>query len=244
MKVEFINVFKAFDGKQILRDLNLLIDSSERITIIGPSGSGKSTILKLLLGLIPVDSGQILVDDVDISSLSVNELSLVRAKIGLLFQSAALFDSLTVLENVQFPLTENSTRLNDSEVKHRVREALELVEMTGFENEFPASLSGGQRKRIGLARALVMRPEVLVYDEPTTGLDPVLSTNIENLINKMALELNITSITVTHQISTILRTSEKIYFLDNGSLCPAENPDTIFSSPNNKIRRFIKGNLE
>lgn len=244
MKVEFINVFKAFDGKQILTNLNLLIDSSERITIIGPSGSGKSTILKLLLGLIPVDSGQILVDDVDISRLSVKQLSLVRAKIGLLFQSAALFDSLTVLENVQFPLTENITRLTDIEVKHRVREALELVEMTGFENEFPASLSGGQRKRIGLARALVMRPEVLVYDEPTTGLDPVLSTNIENLINKMALELNITSITVTHQISTILRTSEKIYFLDNGGLCPAENPDTIFTSPNDKIRRFIKGNLE
>ena len=232
---------KSFDSNVILDDVNLEVEFGKKITIIGPSGSGKSTILRLILGLISPDSGQVVVDGVDIATLSVSKLYLMRQTIGLLFQSGALFDSMTVEDNVGFSLIESPTTLSKAEIKYKVDSALDLVEMRGFENMFPSELSGGQQKRVGLARAIVNNPKYILYDEPTTGLDPILSTNIENLIVRLSEELNTSTIVVTHQISTIMRTSDDIYYLHKGQLLDPETPDTIKHSANSIIYNFIHG---
>ncbi len=242
--LEIKSLFKQFDTKKIIHNLDLVIDKAERCTIIGPSGSGKSTILKLIVGLIKPNKGNIIIDGVDITTLTVQELNEVRRNIGLLFQSAALFDSMTVYDNIAFPLIEHKNLLSQHQIKKKIRSVLDMVEMVGHEQKFPEELSGGQRKRIGLARVLVTDPSFILYDEPTTGMDPILSTNIENLINKLSSELGVTSIIVTHQLSTIFRTSDQIYYLHQGRLLDSETPSMIETSKNDIIRQFIKGGLE
>ena len=239
--IELSHLAKSFDGKCILKDVSLLVPSGKKVTIIGPSGSGKSTILKLILCLLKPDSGKVLVDGNDMALLTVDKIYGIRKKIGLLFQSAALFDSMTVAQNVGFSLYESANSFSDSEIQKKIDHALDLVEMTGFNEMFPAELSGGQQKRVGLARAIITDPEFLLFDEPTTGLDPVLSTNIENLIVRISDELNTTAIIVTHQLSTIMRTSDLIYYLDDGVLCEPETPETIMTSSNPVIASFING---
>ena len=239
--IELCNLSKSFDGKSILDDLSLSVPTGKKITIIGPSGSGKSTLLKLILCLIKPDSGKVLVDGQDMALLNVDEMYGIRKKIGLLFQSAALFDSMTVEENVGFSLLESPTSLSSKDIQEKIDHALDLVEMSGFNAMFPSELSGGQQKRVGLARAIINNPEYLLFDEPTTGLDPVLSTNIENLIVRISDELNTTAIIVTHQISTIMRTSDLIYYLHEGSLFDPETPETIMTSSNKVINAFING---
>ncbi|RAP32416.1 ABC transporter ATP-binding protein [Candidatus Marinamargulisbacteria bacterium SCGC AG-414-C22] len=240
--IELINVSKSFEDKQILEDVSLSVSESNRSTIIGPSGAGKSTILKLIVGLTKPDSGKILINGIDITTINIEKLNELRRSIGLLFQSGALFDSLTVEENILFPLIEQKKRmLLDSTMKRKCAEVLEMVDMLGHEYKYPTELSGGQKKRVGLARALISKPKILLYDEPTTGLDPVLSTNIEDLINKLSTELSVTSIIVTHQLSTIYRTSDYIYYLKNGILCSPETPNSISDSKDVTIRNFING---
>ena len=241
--LEIKSLYKRFDTKKIIHNLDLTIDKAQRCTIIGPSGSGKSTILKLIVGILKPDKGQILIDGTDITTLNINDLNEVRRHVGLLFQSAALFDSMTVFENIAFPLVEQKNLMTPYRIKQKVRSVLEMVEMVGHEDKFPEELSGGQRKRIGLARVLVTDPSFILYDEPTTGMDPILSTNIENLINKLSQELNVTSIIVTHQLSTIFRTSDQIHYLSNGALLDSESPALIRESKNDIIRNFIKGGL-
>ena len=240
--IELINVKKSYEHKTILKDISFVVESGERVAMIGESGCGKSTTLRLILGLHHPTSGQVKIDGVDLSALSVYELRKIRRKMGMLFQSAALFDSMTVEENVAFGLVQNS-EMTPLSIKRRVNETLEMVEMAGFGSRMPSELSGGQQKRIGLARAIVHRPCIILYDEPTTGLDPVLSTNIENLIIKLSERLNASSIVVTHQISTILRTSEKIFMIDSGTLYPPETPNAIMNSSNPVIRHFMNGGL-
>ncbi len=237
------HIKKSFEENNVLTDINLNVKPGEKITIIGPSGSGKSTILKIILGLIEHDSGSIIFDETNLNSLTTSEFYNYRKNFGLLFQSSALFDSLTVEENIAFPLTEHPNNFSKYEINKRVNEALELVEMEGANLKNPAELSGGQQKRIGLARAIIKNPKCLLFDEPTTGLDPVLSTNIEDLIVRIATELNTMAITVTHQISTILRTSDLIYFLHDGMLLAPETTQTIMVSTNPVIRSFIHGGL-
>ena len=242
--LELINIKKSFNDIQVLKDINLTVNPGEKITIIGTSGSGKSTILKLILGLLDHDSGNIMFNGINTARLSTSQFYEHRKHFGLLFQSSALFDSLTVEENVAFPLTEQPNYLTKFEISKKVDEALELVEMQGSNLKNPSNLSGGQQKRIALARAIITKPKCLLFDEPTTGLDPVLSTNIEDLIVRIATELNTIAITVTHQISTILRTSDLIYFLNDGILLDPETTQTIMESKNPIIKSFIHGGID
>ena len=241
--IELCHLSKSFDGKAILNDISISIPTGKKVTIIGPSGSGKSTILKLILCLIKPDSGKVLVDGVDMTLLGIADLYEIRKKIGLLFQSAALFDSMSVEENVGFSLFESDHSYSESQIQKKINDALDLVEMTGFNTMYPAELSGGQQKRVALARSIITNPQYLLFDEPTTGLDPVLSTSIENLIVRISDELKTTAIVVTHQISTIMRTSDDIYYLHDGWLCDSETPKTITKSANPIISNFINGKL-
>ncbi len=239
--IEIKNITKAYNGKPVIKGLSLVVPKGERIAIIGPSGSGKSTLLRLIMGLHRPDSGEIMIDGQLITGVNANVVKGVRKKFGMLFQSAALFDSLSVGDNVAFPLVE-SGQLSGVAIKEKVKQMLDWVEMDGFQQKDPSELSGGQRKRVGLARAMASDPEIMLYDEPTTGLDPILSTNIENLIVKLNDQLHVTSLVVTHQISTILRTADQIYMMQDGRLLPPETPDTIFNAGNH-YTTFINGGL-
>jgi len=240
--IKLTNLKKAFDKKVVINNLNLLVEKGEKIAVIGPSGCGKSTLLRLIIGLQRPDQGSIFVDEKDVAKLSFKELSKIRLKFGFLFQSAALFDSMNVFENVAFGLVEN-LKLSPKAVKKIVKEKLKLVEMEGTEKIMPSELSGGMKKRIGLARAIATNPEIMLYDEPTTGLDPIRSKNIEDLIIKLNQELNITSIVITHQISTILSTSDKIYLMSEGRLLKPETPKSILTTENQEIQSFINGGM-
>lgn len=231
-----------FNQKPLFKNLDLIINDGERIAIIGPSGCGKSTLLKFFLGLIRTEAGNICIDGQDVSSLDENGLRKLRLKMGMLFQSAALFDSFSIFENIAFPLIENFGYTMKT-CEKKVSDALELVGLPGYHNKMPYELSGGQQKRVGLARAIITKPKYIFYDEPTTGLDPIMSTSIENLIVKLNESMNITSIIVSHQKSTILRTSDQIYMVYDYNLRPPETPSTISDSSDLVIKAFMKGNL-
>ena len=233
------HVSKSFGDKCILDDVSLEISSGDRIAIIGESGTGKSTLLRLLLGLIEVDSGRIIIDDIDITNCSESELHDVRLKMGMLFQSGALFDSMTVAENIAFTLIENYG-YHMKNIDDQIQLLLSQVDMEGYEDYMPSSLSGGQRKRVGLARAIAGQPSYLFYDEPTTGLDPVLSKSIEDLIVNVNSQLHATTIVVSHQQSTILRTVDKIYMLYHEKLLDPVYPDRL-EDGNPIVRCFIQG---
>lgn len=233
-------LYKSYSGKKILSGVNLKIKDGKRLTIIGPSGCGKSTLLRLILGLESFDSGEIFINDVPISGLREKDMNKLRLDFGMVFQSAALFDSLTVGDNVGLVLKEHFP-LSNSEIRKKVLEKLDLVGLSDTVDMMPASLSGGMKKRVALARAIVHDPKVLLYDEPTTGLDPITSTNIENLINKIAKYTNATSVIVTHQISTILNTSQKIVMVHKGKILKCEGPKDIMQSKNKKVYNFVNG---
>lgn len=232
------NLVKSFKNKCVLNNINLSINSGERVAIIGQSGCGKSTLLKILSGLLYFDSGTISINGQNLNNSFQDSFDHMK-KIGMLFQTAALFDSLSIKENVAFYLREELKITNEDHISDIVQQKLKLVNMQGYENAMPAELSGGQRKRISLARALSKNPSIMFYDEPTTGLDPILSTNIEDLIVDLSIKLNVTSLIITHQHSTILRTATKIYMLEAGKLIGPEFPDTILNSSNKSIREFF-----
>jgi len=240
--IEIKNLNKSFNNNQVLfRNLNLTVQDGDKIAIIGPSGCGKSTILRYLLGTKAPDSGELLIAGQNIGQINKKELLKLRLNIGMLFQSAALFDSLNIEENIAFPLIENyGLTLNAS--RNKVNYVLELVGLEGVNKKMPYQLSGGQQKRVGLARAIITEPKYIFYDEPTTGLDPVMSTTIENVIVRLNQVMKITSIVVSHQKSTILRTTNKIYMVHNNALLDFETPDTIEISENDIIRNFMRGN--
>ncbi len=238
--IEARDLHKGFGPQPVLRGVNLRIETGEALVIIGRSGCGKSVLLKLLIGLIRPDSGDVRVDGESIVAMNERELLRVRRKFGMLFQSSALFDSMTVAENVGFAL-EQSRRFTGKEIAMKVTEALEMVELPGVEEKRPAELSGGMRKRVGLARAIVYRPEILLYDEPTTGLDPVVSDTIDQLIIRICERLKVTSIAVTHDMRSAGRIGRRIVMLHEGRIQAGGTPEEIFNSADPVVSRFVKG---
>ena len=240
--IQFRNVRKAFGPKRIYDGLDLQVRAGESLTIIGGSGVGKSVMLKMLIGLLKVDSGEILFHGEDITKKSAQELGTVRQKIGMLFQGAALFDSISVGENVAYGLREHFfKKMSDDEMSARVEWALGLVGLPGIEDMRPSDLSGGMKKRVGLARAIAIQPEVILYDEPTTGLDPINTTRINHLITGLKRTLNITSIVVTHDMASAFTISDRLAMVHRGRIIAQGTPEQFKQIDNQRVADFIHG---
>lgn len=239
--IEFKDVHKAFGEKVIYSGLNLHIDHGEALTIVGGSGVGKSVMLKLLIGLLKPDRGEILLDGQDIAKMQPAELTRVRQRIGMVFQGAALFDSLSVRENVAYGLREHF-RMSEREIDERVAWSLSLVGLPGIEPMAPSDLSGGMRKRVGLARTIALRPEVILYDEPTTGLDPMNTTRINHVILSLQAALNATSVVVTHDMGTAFTVSTRLAMVHKGRIIEEGSPERFRQSTNPYVYDFINGN--
>ena len=235
-------VSKSFGSQLVLDRLDLEIASGRITSIIGPSGEGKSVLLKHMIGLLRPDQGSVRVDGADITRMRRGELNRVREKFGMLFQNAALFDSLTVFENVAFPLQEK-TRLSDREIAERVSDALSHVGLTGVEAKYPDELSGGMKKRVGLARALLMNPRIILFDEPTTGLDPVISRAIHQMIRDTHENFGYTAVVVSHEIPAIFDISDSVAVLYRGRIIESGTPEEIQRSSDPVVRQFITGSL-
>ncbi len=231
---------KSFGSNIILDGVSFRIEKGESVVIIGRSGGGKSVLLKHLIGLLQPDSGQVLVDGEDIVPMNERELLRVRRKFGMLFQGAALFDSMTVAENVGFAFRQDRS-LPESEVRAKVSNVLEMVDLPGTEEKKPSELSGGMRKRVGLARAIIYKPQIVLYDEPTTGLDPVVSDSIDKLMLRVRDRLDVTSVVVTHDMRSARRVGQRIMMLHDKKIHATGTPDEIFNSQDPIVRRFIEG---
>ncbi|UCE81734.1 MAG: ABC transporter ATP-binding protein [Deltaproteobacteria bacterium] len=237
------DIYKSFNGFEVLRGASLQVDKGEIVALIGKSGYGKSVLMKHVAGLMKPDRGRVLVDGQDISRLKSKELGQLRSRFGFLFQGGALFDSLTVFDNVAFPLREK-TKLAEKEISERVLSELDQVGLTGSERKYPAEISGGMIKRAALARSLVREPEIMFFDEPTTGLDPITANNILALISSCHQRLKFTGIIVTHQIPKIFGIVEKVALLDEGRVLIAGSPDDILASDNPVVRQFLGNSIE
>jgi phospholipid/cholesterol/gamma-HCH transport system ATP-binding protein len=238
--IRLVDVYKSFGEHPVLEGLNLGIPRGKLTTIIGRSGGGKSVLLKHMIGLIRPNRGQVLVEGIDIARLGQRELNEVRKKFAMLFQGAALFDSLSVFENVAFPLREK-TNLKDEEIRHKVLEILDQVGLNGMEEKYPAQLSGGMRKRAGLARALVLGPEIMLFDEPTTGLDPLLAGTIHELILQTQRRYGFTGVMVSHEIPEVFGISDYVAMLLDGKIAEIAPPDQFVKTQNPEIQEFISG---
>jgi len=243
VKIELRGVQKYFGDNLVLRNVNLAVHEGETLVVIGRSGCGKSVMLKHLVGLLKPDRGSIFVDGENIIDLKEHELFRIRKKFGFLFQGSALLDSLTVGENVGLGLTELSTFLPD-EIQYIVQEKLSMVGMVGIENYMPADLSGGMKKRVGLARALAMNPEIVLYDEPTTGLDPIMADSINELMLFLKHELQITSVIVTHDIVSARKVSDRIAMLHDGEIIFDGTIPELDTTDNPVVKQFIEGHSE
>ena len=241
IKVESIR--KSFDGLEVLRGATLEVGKGEILALIGRSGYGKSVLLKHVAGLMRPDRGRVLIDGKDIGSLRGKELEQVRSRFGFVFQNGALFDSLTVFENVAFPLREK-TKLSEEEIKSRVLSILDEVGLRATENKYPAQISGGMIRRTALARALVRSPEIMLFDEPTTGLDPIIGRTILNLIDSSHRRFGFTGIIVTHEIPKIFDIVQKVAMLHEGRILIVASPQGILSSSDPVVQQFISGSIE
>jgi phospholipid/cholesterol/gamma-HCH transport system ATP-binding protein len=241
--IRVVNLHKSFRGQKVLRGVNIEFATGKITTIVGTSGCGKTVLLKHLNALLLPDEGEVLIDGTDISKLGQRDLYRIRAKFGVLFQGAALLDSMTVFDNVGFPLREK-TRLKESEVKKKVADRLEQVGLGEMGHKLPAELSGGMRKRAGLARALIMDPEIVLFDEPTTGLDPVLATSIHQLIARTQAAFGFTGIIVSHTIPQVFEISDYVAMLANGIVEELTPPETFCASQNPVVQQFIHGRTE
>lgn len=243
MSIELVDVHKAFGTRVILEGVSLTVHEGETLAVIGYSGVGKSVLLKSIVRLLEPDAGSVVVDGSSVRELERESLFDLRRRIGYVFQFAALFDSMTVFDNVAMGLRRIGS-MTPAEIAQRVSESLELVEMEGYEDRLPAQLSGGQRKRVGLARAIATRPRYLLYDEPTTGLDPVTTTVIDQLIMKMARELKVTSVVVTHDMKSAYRIATRIAMLHQGRIRFSGTPAEIQVAEDPVVRGFIEGRPE
>jgi phospholipid/cholesterol/gamma-HCH transport system ATP-binding protein len=241
--IKVIDLHKSFGDQPVLRGVNLELENGQITTIIGGSGSGKTVLLKHLNALLLPDHGCVLVDGTDITRLGESALNNVRQKFGVLFQGAALLDSMTIFDNVAFPLREK-TKLTQGEIKQRVEERLDQVGLSGTGYKFPAEVSGGMKKRAGLARALVMEPEIILFDEPTTGLDPLLGKSIHNLIRKMHATFGFTGVIVSHDIPEVFRISDRVALLANGVIAEVAPTEQFIASENPMVRQFVQADTE
>jgi len=240
--VEFQDVHKAYGTKQVLRGANVKVFRGEVMVILGGSGSGKSVCLRHMLGLEAPDAGRIIVEEEDITDLPEYELYRVRMKFGMLFQSAALFDSMTVFENIAFPLREHA-EMSEQEIERAVHEKLELVNLPGTAHLMPVDLSGGMRKRVGLARSIVLDPKMILYDEPTTGLDPITAQKINELIIDLQSKLNVTSVVVTHDIQSAFSVGDRIAFLNHGVFEWVGKMEDARDADHAGLRDFFKASM-
>lgn len=238
--IEIVGLYKSFEDNKVLRGVNLTIEPGQTFAIIGRSGCGKSVLLKHIVGLLEPDSGYIKIEGIDISQLGEKDLTKLRMNFGYLFQGAALFDSLNVEENVSLSLIENDYGYSKEEIKKKVEEKLSLVGLPGIQKVKPAELSGGMRKRVGLARALITDPKYILYDEPTTGLDPVMSDSIDELIKELAEKLNVTSIVVTHDMFSVKNVAARIAMMHEGKIYFNGTPDEVLQSEDPVIKGFIQ----
>ncbi|MBI4610499.1 MAG: ABC transporter ATP-binding protein [Candidatus Rokubacteria bacterium] len=237
------DLYKSFDGQAVLQGLSLEVPTGEVMIVIGRSGGGKTVFLKHLLGLLRPDAGRVLVDGTDITRLRPRALDGIRQRYGVVFQGGALFDSMTVFDNVAFPLREKR-RLPAAEVTGRVEEKLAQVGLAGMGHKFPAEISGGMKKRVAIARALVTEPEIVFFDEPTTGLDPVLVNAIHHLILDLHRKFRFTAVMVSHEIPEIFQIAQRVAMLHAGVIVEAGPPEAIQASQNPVVQQFIRGEVE
>jgi len=240
MMIEAREVRKSFGALEVLKGVTFSVARGEAVAIIGVSGGGKSVLLKHLIGLLNPDAGEVLVDGKNIDCMNERQLLDVRRKFGMLFQGAALFDSLTVEENVGFVLN-RAGQMTRAEIDERVADSLGLVGLEGIQKKKPAELSGGMRKRVGLARAIAYRPEILLYDEPTTGLDPIAADAIDKLIIRVVQKLKVTSVAVTHDMRSAARIGKRILMLHEGRIYADQTPEQLFKSTDPVVHRFVNG---
>jgi phospholipid/cholesterol/gamma-HCH transport system ATP-binding protein len=241
--IKVVGVRRSFGAQEVLRGLDLEVGLGEILVIIGRSGGGKSVLLKHLIGLLRPDAGQILVDGTDITRLARSSLDRIRERYGVVFQGGALFDSMSVFDNVAFPLREK-TRLRAADVRQKVDERLAQVGLEGMGHKNPAEISGGMRKRVAIARALVTEPEVVFFDEPTTGLDPILVNTIHHLIVELHRKIRFTAVVVSHEIPEIFRIADRVAMLHEGVIVDSGTPEEIQSSANPIVQQFIRGEIE
>jgi phospholipid/cholesterol/gamma-HCH transport system ATP-binding protein len=238
--IEITDLHKSFGDYQVLTGINLSVPEGNTCVILGGSGSGKTVLMKHMIGLLKPDKGQVVIDGEDVVPMGAEDLERVRRKYGMVFQAAALFDSMDVYENVAFPLREHST-LSEEEIRKLVREKLDLMGLPRtVEDKFPADLSGGMRKRVGLARAIVMNPKIVLYDEPTTGLDPITTDYVDEMILAAQRELGITSVVISHDIASAFNIADQIAFLSKGIILEQGPPEQVRASRHPTVRVFME----
>jgi phospholipid/cholesterol/gamma-HCH transport system ATP-binding protein len=234
---------KSLGGQVILRGIDLDVTKGATCVVLGRSGGGKSVLLKHIVGLLKPDSGDVIVEGENITHVPERKLGGLRKRVGVLFQSGALFDSMSVEENIAFPLREAGVK-QPAELRDRVAEALEMVDLAGEQKKMPSSLSGGMRKRVGLARTIVSRPQCILYDEPTTGLDPIATDSINHLIRRLQKRLSVTSVVVTHDMKTAFHTADRVAFLHEGRIYFNGTADELRAAADPVLRDFIEGRSE
>lgn len=241
--IEIIDLHKSFNGQKVLNGVNLKIAEKEVVTIMGISGCGKSVLMKHIIGLLMPDKGSVSIEGVDITRLDTKELDKIRERLGVLFQGGALFDSLTVYGNIAFPLREK-TKLSKGEIRDRVMNALEDVGLKGMGKKYPGELSGGMKKRVAVARALISEPAIVLFDEPTTGLDPIIASSIHVLIKYTHKKYGYTGVVISHEVPKIFEITDKVAMLHNGIIIEVGTPEEIQNSTNLIVRQFITGSHE
>jgi phospholipid/cholesterol/gamma-HCH transport system ATP-binding protein len=240
--ISVIGLYKSFGDKEVLRGVDLEIGRGESLMLVGGSGAGKSVFIKHLIGLLQPDEGHIVVDGVDLTLASPEAVLELRKRFGMTFQEGALFDSMTVADNIAFPIRRH-TEQSEEQVAARVRECLELVRLPGIEDKMPAELSGGMRRRVGFARAIALEPEILLFDEPTTGLDPINTAAIGAVINQLRTELGVTAVTITHDMGLADTIADRVAIMRRGTILLADTPDRFLQSDNWFVRAFLNGEV-
>jgi len=241
--ISISKLYKSFDENHVLRGIDLELRKGENLVVLGRSGTGKSVLIKIIVGLLKPDSGTVKVFDKEVDKLDKKELTELRLKIGFLFQHSALYDSMTIRENLEFPLVKNKRHISRKEIDESVKDVLEAVDLSDTINQLPSELSGGQQKRIGLARTLIMKPEIIFYDEPTAGLDPLTSGEINDLMNEVQEKYKTSSIIITHDLTCAKDTGDRIFMMENGKFIRHGDFDEVFDTNDETIRGFFDYNF-
>ncbi len=240
--ISVIGLYKAFGEKKVLNGVDLEVARGESLMLVGGSGAGKSVLIKHLIGLLQPDEGNVVVDGVDLTMASPEAVLELRKRFGMSFQEGALFDSMTVAENIAFPIRRHTTK-SETQVAERVRECLDLVRMPGIENKMPSELSGGMRRRVGFARAIALEPEILLFDEPTTGLDPINTAAIGNVINLLRKDLGVTAVTITHDMNLATKIADRVAMMRRGRILLVDTPENFIETENWFVRAFLNGEV-